>query len=148
MTVNICYVFIKFITVLRELINKMLLHVTRCSYCLFIHYLALSGQEALFIRITCPCNTYPLIPHFYSKAGVCRGIPIFLIFALKHRLWVLVRVPLIYVLSKNKKNIKNLLLKMFLFHNLKNLCILIAWASFCNVIVPQIHIRKISKIYY
>ena len=28
----------------------------------------------------------------YSKTGVCRGIPIFLIFAPKHRLWVLVRV--------------------------------------------------------
>ena len=28
-------------------------------------------------------------PHLYSKTGVCKGIPIFLIFAPKHRLWVL-----------------------------------------------------------
>ena len=43
------------------------------------------------IRKTCPCSGYPLKPHFYILTGVCRGIPIFLIFALKHRLWVLVR---------------------------------------------------------
>ena len=29
-------------------------------------------------------------PLLYSKTWVCRGIPIFLIFALKHRLWVIV----------------------------------------------------------
>ena len=33
----------------------------------------------------------PYAPLLYSKTGVCRGIPIFLIFAPKHRLWVLVR---------------------------------------------------------
>ena len=33
----------------------------------------------------------PQTPLLYSKTGVCRGIPIFLIFAPKHRLWVLVR---------------------------------------------------------
>ena len=38
-------------------------------------------------------NKYtPSNPTFiYSKTGVFRGIPIFLIFAPKHRLWVLVR---------------------------------------------------------
>ena len=44
-----------------------------------------------FIRKTCPCNVYPLKPHFYRKAGVCRDIPNFLIFDPKHTLWVLVR---------------------------------------------------------
>ena len=52
------------------------------------------------ITKTCLCNVYPLEPHFYiENAGVgyagvcrvCRSIPIFLIFAPKHRLWVLVR---------------------------------------------------------
>ena len=75
----------------------------------------------------------PYIPLLYSKTGVCRGIHIFLIFALKHRLWVLVRttsarrfyrVPTIYVLSKNKKNIKIFLLKIFNFYSSKNLCLL------------------------
>ena len=48
-------------------------------------------RRNVHIRITCPCNVYPLVPHFYiEKTGVCRGIPIFLIFAPKHRLWVLV----------------------------------------------------------
>ena len=52
----------------------------------------------------------PLTPLLYSKTGVCRGIPIFHIFAPKHRSLVLVRsnsVSTIYILSKNKKNIKN-----------------------------------------
>ena len=31
----------------------------------------------------------PYTPLLYSKIGVCRGIPIFLIFDPKHRLWVL-----------------------------------------------------------
>ena len=33
----------------------------------------------------------PYTPFLYSKTGVCRGIPFFLIFAPKHGLWVLVR---------------------------------------------------------
>ena len=33
----------------------------------------------------------PHTPLLYSKTGVCNGIPIFLIFDPKHRLWELVR---------------------------------------------------------
>ena len=49
----------------------------------------------------------PYTPLLYSKTGVYRGIYVFLIFALKHRSWVLVRttIPTIYVLCKNKENI-------------------------------------------
>ena len=59
--------------------------------------------------ITCPCNVYPLtVPGTFinCKIGVYRGLHYFLIFALKHRLRVLVRtaslkrfyrVPTIYV---------------------------------------------------
>ena len=36
-------------------------------------------------------RTPPYTPILYSKTGVYRGIHFFLIFALKHRLWVLVR---------------------------------------------------------
>ena len=72
------------------------------------------------IRKICLCN----ISHFYIEklgyAGVYL-IFLFLLFAPKHRLWVLVRrfklVPTIYVLSKNKKNIKNFPLKIFTFYN-------------------------------
>ena len=56
----------------------------------------------------------PQTPLLYSKIGVCRGIPIFLIFAPKHRLWVLVRTA-IYVLNKNKKNIKFFPMKFSIF---------------------------------
>ena len=38
--------------------------------------------------LTSPCNEDALTPHFYK---VNRGIYYFLIFALKHRLWILVR---------------------------------------------------------
>ena len=62
------------------------------------------------IRITCPCDLYPLTPHFYIvKLGFTRVFIFFLIFALKHRLWVLIfeRVPKIYVLSKNSKEYRS-----------------------------------------
>ena len=40
------------------------------------------------VRITCPCDIYPLTPHFYIVKLGFTGVFIFLIFALKHRLWV------------------------------------------------------------
>ena len=44
------------------------------------------------IRKTCPCNEYPLEPHFYIEKLEYAGVYLFfLIFAPKHRLWVLVR---------------------------------------------------------
>ena len=43
-------------------------------------------QENMSVKSIPPCT-----PLLYRKNGVCRGIPIFLIFTLKHRLWVLVR---------------------------------------------------------
>ena len=46
-------------------------------------------QENMFMQCIPPYT-----PLLYSKTGVCRGIPIFLIFAPKHRLWVLVRTAL------------------------------------------------------
>ena len=57
--------------------------------CLYIFHFWLIGCF-LVIRKTSPCNVYPL-ELLFSKTGVCRGIPIFLIFTPKHRLWVLVR---------------------------------------------------------
>ena len=52
----------------------------------------LQYRKAVFIRITCPCGLYPFTPHFYIiKLGFTGGIHYFLIFALKHILWVLVR---------------------------------------------------------
>ena len=47
--------------------------------------------EAGNIMQTSPCNEYPLTPHFYIVKLGFTGVYIFLIFALKHRLWVLVR---------------------------------------------------------
>ena len=48
-------------------------------------YLKIVKLISLDITKTCPRDVYPLEPHFYiEKLGVCRGIPIFLIFAPKH----------------------------------------------------------------
>ena len=52
----------------------------------------------------------PHTPLLYSKTGNYRGVPIFLIVAPKHRLWVFVRtasVSTINVLSKNIKKHQN-----------------------------------------
>ena len=91
-------------------------------------------EKISVIMKTCPCNVYPFEPHFYiAKLGYAGVYLFFLIFAPKHRLWVLV-VPTIYVLSKNKKNIKIFQLKIFSFYSLKK-ALFIAWASFRNVYV-------------
>ena len=80
------------------------------------------------IMQTCPCNEHPLTPHFYIvKLGFTGVYIIFLFFALKHRLWVLVRtasIPTIYVLSKNMKIVKIFRLKIVIFTALKNRCML------------------------
>ena len=65
----------------------------------------------------------PYIPLLFSKTGVYRGIHYVLIFALKHRLWVLVTTAVLArthnVLSKNKKNIKKNYLKIIVFTAVK-----------------------------
>ena len=73
-------------------------------------------KAIFFITKTCLYNFYPLKPHFYVvKLGFTGVYIIFLICAQKHRLGVLVRtasprrfkrVPTIYVLSRNMKNIR------------------------------------------
>ena len=43
------------------------------------------------IMLTCQCDVDPLTSHFYIDKIGLRGLTLFLIFALKHGLWVLVR---------------------------------------------------------
>ena len=58
--------------------------------------------------LTCPCNVYPLTPHFYIAKVGFTGVYIFLIFALKHRLWVLVRTASLCFEQKYKNfHLKN-----------------------------------------
>ena len=61
------------------LLPQVLEHMTK------IKTFSRNNPSPVFIRITFPCHIY----HLHSKIRVCRGIPIFLIFAPKHRLWVL-----------------------------------------------------------
>ena len=96
-----------------------------------MHYHYLHKTYFYLIMITCSYNVDPFID---SKIGVYRGIHYFLIFALKHRLLILVRpcVPTIYVLSKNKKNtcIKIFQLKIFIF----------ATEKYCSVLLRHVNI--------
>ena len=89
---------------------------------------------------TSPCNEDPLTPHLYSKTGVYRGIYFVLIFALKHRLLVLV-VPTINVLSKNKKKIIKKSSENDHFYS-REILLYIAWASLRNVIASRTTLRK------
>ena len=55
----------------------------------------LSGSRVKNTMQTRPCNLHPLTPHFYIlKLGFTGVYIFFLIFALKHRLWVLVEAVL------------------------------------------------------
>ena len=74
-----------------------------------------------FITKTRLYNFDPLKPNFYIvKLGFTGVYIIFLIFAQKHRLWVLVRTASsIYVLSNNVKNIKVYLSENFQFLEVK-----------------------------
>ena len=65
------------------------------KFILRISQLLCWGQKPVAIMQTCPGNEHPLTrltPHFYIVKLGCTGVYIFfLIFALKHRLWVLVK---------------------------------------------------------
>ena len=61
-------------------------HFCRSPSLHILRYIANHHQE----NMTVQCIP-PYTPLLYSKTGVCRGISIFLIFAPKHILWVLVR---------------------------------------------------------
>ena len=64
------------------------------------------------IILASPCNLCPLTHHFYIVKMGFTGVYVFFFFffALKHRSWV--RVPTIYVLSKNMKIVKKINLKL------------------------------------
>ena len=91
----------------------------------FLFSTVLIGCISDHITKTCLYNFNPLKPHFYTVKLRFTGVYIiFLISAQKHRLWVLVRtasprrflrVPTIYVLSRNMKNIRVFYLKTFGF---------------------------------
>ena len=104
------------------------------------------------ITKTCLYNFDPLKPHFYIvKLGFTGVYIISFISAQKHRLWVLVRtasprwferVPTIYVLSRNMKNIRVFYLKFFSFLELKfsiylnrRVFVMIIWSISC--VIPE-----------
>ena len=85
----------------------------------------------------------PYAPHLYSKIGVRRGIPIFLIFAPKHRLWVLVTIFALFLAKTKKKRLKILIFtaenkskKSILLHGqvdvMSSFCSLKIFASIVN----------------
>ena len=59
-----------------------------------VSYMNLTYWMCTSRKQVCVTNT-PYTPLLYSKSGVYRGIHIFLIFALKHKLWVIVKTALL-----------------------------------------------------
>ena len=84
------------------------------------------------ITKTCPCNVYPLEPHFYIAQLGYEGVYLFFLFLLQNINCGFYRVPTIYVLTKNKKKYQNFSVENFQFLKLKK-SLFIAWASFRNV---------------
>ena len=80
-------------------------------------YPALCKYIELVIRITCPCNVYPLIPHFYIAKLRYAGVYLF-------SLGSNVYPQSMFCQSKNKKNIKFFLLKIFNFYSFRKFYIL------------------------
>ena len=74
------------------------------------------------------CFIPPFTPFLYGKTWVYRGLHYFLIFALKHILWV----PTIYVLSKNKTNIIFFHLKIINFTAVK----------YCSILHGHVFVMK------
>ena len=90
------------------------------------------------MSVKCIHPQTPLL-YMYSKTGVCMGIPNFLIFDPKHKLWVLVRsasarvhAHIINILSKNIKVIKNFSLNFSSFSKVQK-SLYIAKVSFRNL---------------
>ena len=111
-----------------------------------IHILKENAKfNSLSIRTICLCNEYPITPHFCIVKLGCKGVYIFLIFALKQRLWVFVRsasvrwfsrVPTIYVLSKNKKKTHFFSSENNHFYS-REILLFITWAYFRKCIVTE-----------
>ena len=72
--------------------------------------------HSIIIRKTCPCIVNPPEPHFYIEKQGFAGVYLFFLFLLQNiDGGYSLDVPTMYVLSKNKKNIKKLMLKIFIF---------------------------------
>ena len=99
------------------------------------YLIIISNINSHLIRKTCPCKVYPLEPHFYIAKLGYTGVYLFLLQNIDcgYPLEPPRRVPTIYVMSENKKNINIFLLKNFIFRLKKSL--FIALASFRNVLV-------------
>ena len=80
---------------------------------------AINNLKQQFIMKTSPCYVYPLEPHFYIVKLGFAGVYLFFLFLLQN-------VDCGYSLepAKNKKNIRKFPLKIFIFYNFKNLCLL------------------------
>ena len=110
----------------QEYLTHNIILVKRCVAMSDSIHSTLLMQETLtgqIIRKTCPCDEYPLKPPFYIVKLGYAGVYLFFLFLLKNidcgysleppRRGE--RVPTIYVLSKNKKNIKIFPVKVLIF---------------------------------
>ena len=128
-------------SLLLRLYSPICVGPVRKPHCWFSHQTAHIFKQT--IRKTCLCNEYPLKPHFDTVKLGFAGVYLFFLFLLQNidcgysleppcrggsSIYVLSlkqarSVPTIYVLSKNKKNIKIFQMKIFKFYNFGKICI-------------------------
>ena len=117
--------------------NDQLCSAQLICICVLYMYMRKSSFLVLWlihlIMKTCTCNEYPLKPHFYIEKLGFACLHLFFLFLLQNIDCGYSLEPLrrggsnVYpqsVLSKNKENIKNFLLNIFIFYKFKHLCIL------------------------
>ena len=100
------------------------------TYIIYIH-LNYTLLPLTCIMLKCPCNMYPLTPHFYIVKQGFAGV--YIIFALKHILWVLVRTATI-CFEQQYENSQKISTENCHFYSREKL-LYIAWACFRNVSV-------------
>ena len=91
------------------------------------------------------CFIPPYTPLLYSKTGVYRGMHYFLIFALKHRLWVLVRTHNI-CFEQKYENCQNISSENCHFYSRKK-SLYVAWACFRNEAVQPVHQPSLTRVF-
>ena len=100
------------------------------------------NKMCIYIKITFPCNIYPLLPHFYIAKLGYKGVYLFSLFLLQN-------IDCGYSLEPPRRGGSNecpqfmfgakisefYLPKIFIFYNFKNLCILNGSVFIMNEII-------------
>ena len=87
---------------MRDKMGRIAVSAVKASPLTFLDVTWQKSGNKYRIMLTCPCNVDPLTSHFFIvKLRVIGVYLLFLIFALKHRLWVLLRIKAVLTCTYN-----------------------------------------------